>query len=70
MLRYNIRYRMRQIKRDDRAISYEGVDALSVPELQLACASRGIRKYLVPYICVLTNDWELSQAPMVFHQLV
>jgi len=45
MLRYNIRHRMRQIKRDDRAISYEGVDSLSVPELQTACASRGIRTH-------------------------
>jgi len=45
MLRYNIRHKMRQIKRDDRAISYEGVDSLSVPELQTACASRGIRTH-------------------------
>ena len=45
MLRYNIRHRMRQIKRDDRAIFYEGVDTLSVPELQMACASRGIRTH-------------------------
>lgn len=45
MLRYNIRHRMRQIKRDDRAIFYEGVDSLSVPELQMACASRGLRTY-------------------------
>ena len=45
MLRYQIRHRMRQIKRDDRAISYEGVDSLSVPELQMACASRGLRTY-------------------------
>lgn len=45
MLRYNIRHRMRQIKRDDRAISYEGVDSLSVSELQTACASRGIRSH-------------------------
>ncbi|KAL4901287.1 hypothetical protein BDW74DRAFT_160158 [Aspergillus multicolor] len=45
MLRYNIRHRMRQIKRDDRAISYEGVESLSVPELQMACASRGIRTH-------------------------
>ncbi|KAL4992072.1 LETM1-like protein-domain-containing protein [Aspergillus falconensis] len=45
MLRYNIRHRMRQIKRDDRAIFYEGVDSLSVPELQMACASRGIRTH-------------------------
>ncbi|PLB52674.1 MRS7 family protein [Aspergillus steynii IBT 23096] len=45
MLRYNIRHRMRQIKRDDRAIFYEGVESLSVPELQMACASRGIRTH-------------------------
>ncbi|KAJ5111381.1 LETM1 domain-containing protein mdm28 [Penicillium argentinense] len=45
MLRYNIRHRMRQIKRDDRAIFYEGVHSLSVPELQMASASRGIRTH-------------------------
>ncbi|KAL0935148.1 mrs7 family protein [Colletotrichum truncatum] len=47
MLRYQIRHRMRQIKRDDRQISYEGVDSLSVSELQMACASRGIRTHSV-----------------------
>ena len=45
MLRYQIRHRMRQIKRDDRAISYEGVESLSVPELQMACAGRGLRTH-------------------------
>lgn len=45
MLRYQIRHRMRQIKRDDRAISYEGVESLTVAELQVACASRGIKSY-------------------------
>ncbi|KAF2442274.1 LETM1-domain-containing protein [Karstenula rhodostoma CBS 690.94] len=45
LLRYQIRVRMRQIKRDDRAISFEGVNSLSVPELQSACASRGLRTY-------------------------
>ncbi|QIW95441.1 hypothetical protein AMS68_000959 [Peltaster fructicola] len=45
MLRYQVRHRMRQIKRDDRAISYEGVDSLSVPELQGACAARGLRTH-------------------------
>ncbi|KIM97849.1 hypothetical protein OIDMADRAFT_203058 [Oidiodendron maius Zn] len=45
MLRYQIRHRMRQIKRDDRAISFEGVDSLSVPELQVAALSRGIRTH-------------------------
>lgn len=43
MLRYQIRHRMRQIKRDDRAIAYECVDSLTVAELQVACASRGIK---------------------------
>ncbi|TVY60869.1 LETM1 domain-containing protein mdm28 [Lachnellula suecica] len=45
MLRYQIRHRMRQIKRDDRAISYEGVESLSVPELQVAAQSRGIKTH-------------------------
>jgi LETM1 and EF-hand domain-containing protein 1 len=45
MLRYQIRHRMRQIKRDDRVISYEGIDSLTVSELQMACASRGIRTH-------------------------
>jgi LETM1 and EF-hand domain-containing protein 1 len=45
MLRYQVRNRMRQIKRDDKAISYEGVDSLSVPELQMACAARGLRTH-------------------------
>ncbi|ROV99417.1 hypothetical protein VSDG_03937 [Cytospora chrysosperma] len=45
MLRYQIRHRMRQIKRDDRAISYEGVESLTVAELQMACASRGIKSH-------------------------
>ncbi|OQN99327.1 hypothetical protein B0A48_14304 [Cryoendolithus antarcticus] len=45
MLRYGVRSRMMQVKRDDRAISYEGVESLSVPELQTACASRGLRTH-------------------------
>lgn len=47
MLRYQIRHRMRQIKRDDRAISFEGVDSLTVAELQNASAARGIRTHSV-----------------------
>lgn len=45
IIRYQIRHRMRQIKRDDKAIDYEGVDSLTVPEVQSACASRGIKTY-------------------------
>lgn len=47
MLRYQVRHRMRQIKRDDKAISFEGVDSLTVAELQTACAARGIRTHSV-----------------------
>ena len=47
MLRYQIRHRMKQIKRDDRAISFEGVDSLTVAELQNASAARGIRTHSV-----------------------
>lgn len=43
MLRYRIRYKMLQIKTDDKAIDYEGVESLTVPELQIACAARGIK---------------------------
>ncbi|KAI1171776.1 mitochondrial distribution and morphology protein 38 [Nemania sp. FL0916] len=47
MLRYQVRHRMRQIKRDDKAISFEGVDSLNTLELQTACASRGIKTHTV-----------------------
>ncbi|RUS20608.1 putative mitochondrion organization and biogenesis-related protein [Endogone sp. FLAS-F59071] len=42
-LRYQIRSRMKNIKADDRMIAAEGVDSLTIPELQQACLSRGIR---------------------------
>ncbi|KAK4550160.1 hypothetical protein LTR36_003127 [Oleoguttula mirabilis] len=45
MLRYQVRHRMRQIKRDDKAIAFEGVESLSVPELQTASAARGLRTH-------------------------
>ncbi|KAI8344125.1 LETM1-like protein-domain-containing protein [Chlamydoabsidia padenii] len=42
-LRFQIRNRMRTIKADDKVIQSEGIDALSIQELQAACASRGFR---------------------------
>ncbi|GAA5866011.1 hypothetical protein JCM8547_002913 [Rhodosporidiobolus lusitaniae] len=42
-LRFTIRNRMQKIKEDDRVIETEGLDALSLAELQSACQSRGIR---------------------------
>ncbi|KII88989.1 hypothetical protein PLICRDRAFT_109848 [Plicaturopsis crispa FD-325 SS-3] len=42
-LRGAIRSRLMSLRRDDQMIDGEGVDELSVPELQAACQSRGIR---------------------------
>ncbi|KZT33992.1 LETM1-domain-containing protein [Sistotremastrum suecicum HHB10207 ss-3] len=42
-LRGTIRGRLTQLRRDDHQIDTEGINALSVPELQQACQSRGIR---------------------------
>lgn len=43
ILRYQIRHRLLTIIKDDKAIDYEGVESLTVPELQLACSQRGIK---------------------------
>lgn len=43
ILRYQIRHRLLTIIKDDKAIDYEGVDNLTVPELQIACSQRGIK---------------------------
>lgn len=42
-LRNTIRSRLTTIRRDDQLIDREGIDELSVSELQAACQSRGIR---------------------------
>lgn len=42
-LRYQINNRMRYIRADDKVIQGEGIESLSVPELQSACQSRGIQ---------------------------
>ncbi|SGZ48928.1 CIC11C00000000354 [Sungouiella intermedia] len=43
ILRYQIRHRLLTIIKDDKAIDYEGVESLTVPELQMACSQRGIK---------------------------
>lgn len=48
VLRYRIRSRLLQLKKDDLSIFYEGVDQLSPLELLVACSSRGIRSLNVP----------------------
>lgn len=42
-LRGNIRTRLLALRRDDQLIDREGVNELSISELQAACQSRGIR---------------------------
>lgn len=42
-LRFQIRNRMNQLKQDDQAIQQEGIDHLTIVELNAACAARGIR---------------------------
>lgn len=42
-LRGAIRSRLLNLRRDDQAIDSEGVDSLSISELQHACQSRGVR---------------------------
>lgn len=44
-LRGAIRSRLVNLRRDDQLIYTEGIDELSVPELQAACQSRGIRTF-------------------------
>lgn len=43
ILRYQIRHRLLTIIKDDKAIDYEGVESLSILELQMACSQRGIK---------------------------
>lgn len=43
IVRYQIRHRLMTIMKDDHIIKKEGVDSLTVPELQSACSQRGIK---------------------------
>ncbi|ODQ79792.1 hypothetical protein BABINDRAFT_161486 [Babjeviella inositovora NRRL Y-12698] len=43
ILRYQIRHRLLKIIKDDKVIDYEGVESLSIQELQSACQLRGIK---------------------------
>lgn len=43
LLRFQLRNRIRQLKKDDQDIIWEGLDSLDKEELQLACMERGMR---------------------------
>ncbi|GAB1599000.1 mitochondrial proton/calcium exchanger protein-like [Argonauta hians] len=47
-LRFQLRMRLRQLKTDDKMIQKEGVDSLTIWELQAACRARGMRSLGVP----------------------
>ena len=44
-LRFKLRAKMRSIKEDDRRILWEGIDSLTLDELQDACQERGMRSF-------------------------
>lgn len=44
-LRFKLRSKMRSIKEDDRRILWEGIDSLTIDELQDACQERGMRSF-------------------------
>eukprot|EP00124_Ichthyophonus_hoferi_P005416 Ihof_evm2s779 gene=Ihof_evmTU2s779 len=48
MLRFHLRIMLRKLKADDQLIIKEGVDSLTVAELQAACQERGMRSIGVP----------------------
>ena len=43
LLRFQLRMRLRTLSADDKLIQKEGIDSLSIGELQAACRSRGMR---------------------------
>ncbi|KAI9986603.1 hypothetical protein PInf_025556 [Phytophthora infestans] len=43
LLRFQLRNRIRQLKKDDQDIIWEGLDSLDKEELQMACMERGMR---------------------------
>lgn len=47
-LRYQLRARLKALKADDEMIQKEGINSLTVSELQAACRSRGMRALGVP----------------------
>ncbi|CAH1783641.1 unnamed protein product, partial [Owenia fusiformis] len=47
-LRFQLRMKLRELKADDKMIQKEGIDSLTVNELQAACRARGMRALGVP----------------------
>eukprot|EP01029_Cantina_marsupialis_P014323 TRINITY_DN3162_c0_g1_i1.p1 TRINITY_DN3162_c0_g1~~TRINITY_DN3162_c0_g1_i1.p1 ORF type:complete len:373 (+),score=91.72 TRINITY_DN3162_c0_g1_i1:1236-2354(+) len=45
LLRFHLRKKLRDIQKDDLEIMFEGVQSLTVAELQIACAERGMRAH-------------------------
>ncbi|XP_023218269.1 mitochondrial proton/calcium exchanger protein-like [Centruroides sculpturatus] len=47
-LRFQLRMKLRSLRADDQMIKKEGIETLTVPELQAACRSRGMRALGMP----------------------
>ncbi|XP_018495108.1 mitochondrial proton/calcium exchanger protein [Galendromus occidentalis] len=48
LLRFQLRMRLKNLKNDDAVIKKEGLDSLTVSELQAACRARGMRALGIP----------------------
>ncbi|CDO92545.1 unnamed protein product [Kluyveromyces dobzhanskii CBS 2104] len=55
MLRYQIRFNLKNIMADDKTIDYEGVSSLTDEELYQACVSRGIKTFGVSKETLVEN---------------
>lgn len=58
-LRFQLRMKLRSLAADDRMIQREGIDALTLAELQSACRARGMRAYGVsePQLKTQLAEW-------------
>eukprot|EP00047_Mylnosiga_fluctuans_P005231 m.239191 g.239191 ORF g.239191 m.239191 type:complete len:695 (+) comp13443_c0_seq1:36-2120(+) len=59
MLRFRLRVKLRELKADDLVIMKEGVESLTVPELQQACRERGMRALGISEegLRIRLNEW-------------
>lgn len=48
MLRFHLRMKLRSLAADDKMIAKEGIDTMTLGELQQACRARGMRAYGMP----------------------
>ncbi|KAK2558394.1 Mitochondrial proton/calcium exchanger protein [Acropora cervicornis] len=61
-LRFQLRMKLRQLRADDLLIQRDGVDSLTVQELQSACQARGMRAIGVPTARLRSQLYQVEEA--------